>query len=205
MTMITEIREKSGLITIYAEGTVWMKVRKKHFGKLPLHEGDAVEPSEYIDQLAAIQFSDAYEAALTMLDFSARTSTEIKRALVTKGFVSPAAEAAAERLIEAGLIDDKLYASRMAESAARKKTGIYNLRRKLMAKGINEDDAAEALETLDDDQQLAAAKESAAALSRKYAGLERRAARSKLAQALARRGFSWDIISSAIEDVFTED
>ena len=83
--------------------------------------------------------------------------------------------------------------------------GIYSLKRKLMSKGISESDAEEALETLDGEQQLSAAKAAAEKLRRKYEGQEPRQARAKLSQALARRGFSWDTISAALENMGSED
>lgn len=205
MAVITDVNEVRGVVTIYADGRLLVKLRKKHFAKKPVSQGDHIDIDEYIDSIAAVQQADAYEAALTMLDFSMRTADEVKKGLLRKGYVEPAAEAAVARLVEIGLIDDRHYAQRMAETATRKNMGIYTLKRKLMAKGISEDDAEEALEALDGDQQLSAAKAAAEKLWRKYEGLEPRQARAKLSQALARRGFSWDTISSAMESIGSED
>ena len=205
MAVITGTSESRGIITIYCDGSSLIRLRKKHFDKKPLSVGDNIEPDEYIDSIAALQSPDAYEAALTLLDFSMRTGAEIRRGLMRKGYVEPAAEAAVARLTEAGLIDDRDYAARMAENASRKSVGIYAVRRKLMAKGVSEDDADASLATLNDAQQLSAARAAASKLARKYAELEPRQARSKLSQALARRGFSWDIISAALESIGDED
>ena len=60
------------------------------------------------------------------------------------------------------------------------------------------------MEALDDEQQRTAARQAAEKLGRKYRDLPPREARAKLSQALARRGFSWDVISSALEDWETE-
>ena len=100
-----------------------------------------------------------------------------------------------------GLIDDARYAQRMAELHAGQATGVYAFKRKLMAKGISEDDAQEALAAFDDDQQRAACRVAAEKLWRKYEALPRREARAKLSQALARRGFGWDAIESVLDDL----
>lgn len=205
MAYITEIRELRGQMEISADGSVFLRVRKKHFDKLPVHTGDEIEPEEYLDRLAGIQFPDAYEAALTSLDFSARTVREIEQSLRRKGFVQPVIEAVIARLTESHLIDDKRYAQRLAETSAHKPVGIYAMKRKLRAKGISEEDAEDALDVFDEDQQRTAAKAAAEKLGRKYLTLPAREGKAKLSQALARRGFSWDVVREAVEHVFSDD
>ena len=201
MAIVTEIREIRGLVEVVVEGAVLARVRKAHFEKLPLSAGDDIDAAAYLDRLAAIQFSDGYEAALTSLDRSARTAKTLSDSLRRRGYVPPAIDAVIARLTENGLIDDARYAQRMAELSASKPVGIYAFRRKLRAKSISDEDAAEALSAFDDDQQRDAALEAARRLYRKYEALPEREARAKLSQALARRGFGWDAIESAVDDV----
>ena len=205
MATVTEIRENRGIIEVYIEGARFARIKKTHFQKKPLVPGDEVAPEEYLDAMAALQFADAYEVALTSLDFSPRTAREIERNLVRKGFVPPAAMAVAEKLSEARIIDDARYAQRLAENAAKKSAGKFAVRRKLQAKGIGEEDAEAALSQLDDGQQARAAREAAEKLGRKYEALPPREARAKLSQALARRGFSWDAISNVLDGFYEDD
>ena len=202
MAIVTNIRETRGLVEVQAEGKTVVRVRKSHFAKCPVSCGEDVDLDAYIDRLAAMQFADAYEAALTSLDFCARSASEIGKALRRKGYVEPAAEAVVAKLTENGLIDDARYAQRMAEIQSNKPVGVYAFKRKLRAKGISEQDAEEALSAFDDDQQQAAALEAARALYRRYGSLPEREARAKLSQALARRGFGWDAIESAVDQLF---
>ena len=199
MAYVTDIRMLRGVVGIYGDGTLLLRVAKKHFDKLKLSVGDDIDTDEYTDRIAALQSADAYEFALTCLDFSQRTASELTKKLISRGYVRPAAEAAIQRLTEAGIIDDSRYAKRITETASRKNVGIYAMKRKLMAKGFSEEDTENALETLDDEQQLSAAKATADKYRSKYASLPPREARMKLSQALARRGFSWDIISRALD------
>ena len=199
MALITDIREARGLVEIEAEGTLALRVRKAHYAKCPLTPGEDVDLEAYAGRLAAAQFADAYEAALTSLDYSARTAKEISAALRRKGFVEPCVEAVINRLIENRLIDDVRYAQRMAETQSGKAVGVFAFKRKLRAKGISEDDAQQAMELFDDAQQADAARIAAEKLWRRYSGLPSREARAKLSQALARRGFPWEAIESAID------
>ena len=205
MAYISEIRETRGQMEISADGSVLFRVRKKHYAKLPLQVGEEIDPEAYLDRLAGIQFPDAYEAALTSLDFSARTAREIGQSLRRKGYVQPAIDAVIARLTESGLIDDKRYAERLAETTVHKPVGVYAMKRKLRAKGISDEDAEAALGAFDEEQQLQAAKDAAEKLVRKYLALPAREAKSKLSQALARRGFSWDVVREAVESVLTDD
>ncbi len=205
MALVTEVRERQGIVEVYMEGVRFARIKKVHFEKRPTSAGDDIQPEEYLDTVAAVQFADAYEAALTSLDFSARTAREIERSLVRRGYVPAVARAVTEKLAEARLIDDAQYAMRLAEGAARKNAGRYVVKRKLMAKGIGDEDAEAALSQLDEDQQAHAAREAAEKLGRKYERLPLREARAKLSQALARRGFPWDAISEAVDHFFAEE
>ncbi|MBQ8954922.1 MAG: RecX family transcriptional regulator, partial [Clostridia bacterium] len=117
------------------------------------------------------------------------TSSGLKTALMRKGYLAPVAEAVCERLTENRLIDDKRFAERFVELRQDGAVGRYALKRRLRAKGVDEETASEALEQLDDDSQLEAAVELARRLARRYAGEDAYAARGKLSQALARRGY----------------
>ena len=205
MNIITDILERRGIIEISADGYAALKVRKTHFAKRPLEIGDQIDLEEYENSVAAVQFHDAYEAALTSLDHSARTAKELERSLLLKGYVPIAVAGVIERLTENRLIDDRQLAERIAESNLSKPVGVYALKRKLKAKGISDEDASEALEGFSDAQQQSAALQAASKLYRKYSSLPAREARAKLSQALARRGFPWDAVREAVETIIGED
>ena len=204
MPIVTDIQEKRGVVEILVDGGAVARVRKVHFAKCPLSVGDDVDMDAYIDRIAALQFADGYESALTSLDFSARSAREIRLSLARKGYVPPAVEAIVARLTETGLIDDARYAERMAEVQSRKPVGLYAFKRRLKAKGISDEDAEDALAAFDDQQQQAAALAAAEKLWRKYEALPPREGKARLSQALARRGFSWDAIEAALDQLIDE-
>lgn len=205
MAIVTEIREFKGIITLSLDGMQWMKLRKKHFNKLPLELEQELDPEEYTDRMAAIQSADCYEAELTMLDQAAQTSGDLYRKLIRKGYVAPAAEATVARLTENRIIDDRRYAERIAQTQMGRNVGAYAVRRKLRAKLLSEEDVEAAMEGFDEEQQAAACRAAAAKLWRKYESLPPREGRAKLSQALARRGFGWDAIRSAVDALADDD
>ena len=205
MDQVVAIDLQRGIVTVAFDGAPSIRIRERHFRKKPLEEGAYVDSEAYRNSLAALQFSDAYEAALTALDRSARTGRQLSDGLRRNGYLPEVADAVVARLRENGLIDDRALAMRMAETGAQTAVGRYAFKRKLMAKGISEEDASDAMDSLDEAQQRSAAKMVLNKYARKYEGLPPREARAKLSQALARRGFSWDVISAVLEDGWDDE
>jgi len=204
MAVVSDLRENRGLMEISLDGVTWLKLRKKHFSLNPIQIGEGIDPDQYIDRTAALQAADCYEAALTMLDQAAQTSGGLRLKLMRKGLVEPAARAVVDRLVDNGLIDDARYAERIAQGQLNKAVSAYAVRRKLMGKHLPQEAIEAAMEGFDGEQQAQACQEAAVKLWRKYCTLPRREARAKLSQALARRGFNWDAISSAVDALVSE-
>lgn len=200
MVYVNEIRElaRGGAVEIIADGQLLARVRKRDFERLPARAGEELDEREYLGGIARLQEGAAYECALSALDMAAKTESELKRKLAQKGFVAEAVDNAIERLKRARLIDDKALASRVVESAAGKQTGLYALKRKLKSRGISDADAEGALDTIDEAQQISACRAAAEKISKRYAELPARERNAKLTQALARRGYAWDVISAAV-------
>ena len=172
--------------------------RKNDPAALGLHEGDECAYEALRGKLCRLQLDEGYEAALTLLDYSARTEHEIRKKLALKGYLDEVIDAVAERLKSVRLIDDALIAERLVQAAQSSGKGRFAVRQKLRMRGICEDDSEEALFELDSEQQSEAAFRAAQSLIRKYAAFEPRIRKQKLSQALARRGFAWDSIEAAI-------
>lgn len=205
MGMITGIEEARGRVTIYVDGVAFLKLKKKEFDELPLETGADLDEEDYLNRLCARQFKPAYEAALNLLTARDMTAHDLMSALRRRGYLQAVAESVCQRLIENRLIDDSRYAQRYVELRQDTAVGRYAMKRKLRAKGIDENIAEEALEVLDDESQLATAKELARKLVRRYANEEPYARKSKISQAIARRGYSWDIVREAVESLGLDD
>ena len=205
MGMITGIEEARGRVTIYVDGVAFLKLKKKEFDELPLETGADLDEEDYLNRLCARQFKPAYEAALNLLTARDMTAHDLMSALRRRGYLQAVAESVCQRLIENRLIDDSRYAQRYVELRQDTAVGRYAMKRKLRAKGIDENIAEEALEVLDDESQLATAKELARKLVRRYVNEEPYARKSKISQAVARRGYSWDIVREAVESLGLDD
>ena len=84
MSIIADIRALRGVMIVSTDDGQSLRVRVADFKKMPVESGDEIDFDAYSDRLAAIQLPVAYEAALGMLDFSAKTRRELERALISK-------------------------------------------------------------------------------------------------------------------------
>lgn len=204
MAIISLIEKRGSAYRLYADGRFFTAVDRASFERAPLKEGDEVDEEKFLEALARAQEKPAYEAALTALDRSAKTERTLRRWLSQRGFLDGAVDAAITRLHRARLIDDGAIAERLTEAGAAGGMSKIAIKRKLRAKGVGEEEIESALEVVSDEDQLLSAKRLAQKLYPRYAQEERRAARAKLSQALARRGFSWDVIAQALEGLYEQ-
>ncbi len=97
------------------------------------------------------------------------------------------AERVLERFTEVGLIDDAAFARQWVESRHRSRgLAPRALKQELRRKGVGDEDAAEALEQIDEDDQRAAARALVDKKLRSMRGLDQQVATRRLAGLLAR-------------------
>jgi regulatory protein len=88
----------------------------------------------------------AYEKALRLLTVRSRTRKELKQRLVAERFSDKVAEQVLDRLVAAGLIDDKKFAIDRARAMGKGKGwGPRKLRSDLLKKGIENEAIDEAI------------------------------------------------------------
>ena len=201
MSKITSITQARGIARLGFDDESSLSLRVKDLKRLGLSEGLSFDPERLRAEICRAQLDDAYEDALTRLDYAARSEKEILQALLRKGYLQEAAEAVVERLRDARLLNDRELAQRLTSAMEAGGRGKYAIQRKLRQRGIAAEASDEALDELSEEAQDASALKAARQLIRKYAALEPREAKNKLSQALSRRGFSWDSISYALEKI----
>jgi hypothetical protein len=93
MAEVSEIRENRGMVEVLVDSATVARVRKTHFDRCPVRVDEAIDEAEWLGRMAAVQFAEAYEAALSSLDRSARTARDLANSLRRRGFVQPAIDA----------------------------------------------------------------------------------------------------------------
>jgi regulatory protein len=132
----------------------------------------------------------ARQICLRQLEHSPRTRAELATVLRRKGVPDDAAEQVLSRFADVGMIDDALFARMWVTSRHRGK-GLAGraLSQELRRKGVADDDVADAVATLDPEQELATARALVGRRLRSTAGLPAEARVRRLAGMLARKGY----------------
>ncbi len=147
----------------------------------------------------------AQDMALSYLGYRMRTRKQLSDYLEKKGFDPDVIEEAANKMEEYRFIDDKEYAKSWVRS---KKTGQPAGRRKiayeLKSKGISQEISEEALTTLSEEEELKQAIKLAEKYHTKYKNFATHEQKAKIAQAIQRRGFDWNIVSQAMNHLIKD-
>lgn len=138
---------------------------------------------------------EAKTKAFSLLEKRDYSRGEMVSKLREKGFEEEDAAAAADRLCELGVIDDAKYAAMVVRHYAGKGYGVSRVKQELFRRRIPRELYDEALEEMP--EQDGAVDE---LLRAKLRGREAdRDSVRRAADALFRRGFSWDEINAAVE------
>ena len=133
---------------------------------------------------------------------SARSRSELESALARRRVPVDATSRVLDRLQQAGLIDDQRFARDWVESRqARRQLSRSALQHELQAKGVAREFIELALEGVGREEELRAARCLADKKLRSLADLPHEVQRRRVAGALARRGFSSDIVSRVLADL----
>ena len=111
-------------------------------------------------RLAEIQLESekntAFDKALTHISLTRKTEKQVRTFLQTKGYLPVVIDYAVEKLRTYNFLNDGEYAEAYVESVAKRKGGRL-IRMELRQKGVSDEEIDCALDTLDNETELAAA------------------------------------------------
>lgn len=139
---------------------------------------------------------DAYERVLNYLSFRPRSEAEIRRYLVEKEVDQQVGEEVVARLLRAGLLDDKAFASYWVENReAFHPRGKWVLRAELRRAGIATEAIDNVISTVDDE---AGALRAAQRKAYQMRSCDDQEFRRRLFSFLQRRGYSYDVADRVV-------
>ena len=159
-----------------------------------------------VEQIALVaRRLQAYDRAVNLLAFRARSSSELARSLQRKGEEKPHVDWAIDRLREQGLLDDAAFARSFARTrVVDGKQSRRRVQQDLARKGVSRSLSDEAIDTVFEEEavdQRAIVEEAARKKLRSLAGLDPVVQRRRLYGFLARRGFEIDDIRSVLSAI----
>ncbi|MGB3544026.1 regulatory protein RecX [Rubrivirga sp.] len=173
-----------------------------------LKKGVAITAERQRELLTRQETFSAKSSALAGLSNRARTSDEVRKALVRKGFAETVVEDTVAGLEDAGLVDDESYARAFVKSRFDGRGyGPARLRQDLQRKGVARSVIDAALEELTETEDLEGeAREQAAKKWRSLSSEEDvRKRKKKTLDFLVRRGFGFDTARSVVDAASQED
>ncbi len=187
------------LTQLYIDGEQAMKIDTETFLRSGLRPGDELT-DEALHEL--VQASDAHRAkekALYLLEHRAHSKKELTEKIARTAASREAAQAAADRMEELGLLNDGEYARRYAQELfTRKRYGAMRVRQELRQKGIDPELVEELLAEYANED--AALMNMQALLLKKYPGWQEDGkVRRRAFAALQRLGYAYADIRRAME------
>jgi regulatory protein len=148
----------------------------------------------------------ARSIGLRLLTGAPRSRAELATAMAAKGVPDDVAGAVLDRFTEVGLLDDAEYARMLVRSRhAAKGLAHRALRLELRRKGIDDDVAAEALSTLDPDQEQLTARALARRRLASSGELSRDVRTRRVVAMLARKGYPPGFALQIVREILDEE
>lgn len=146
---ITSRIGKRGKVNLYLNDEYLMSVPEDFWYSSPVRLTEEVDEAEFTEFLKAANAKSAYQKALELLSRRDYSSRMLANKLAEK-FDSEAVAFAVEKAVNAGLVNDEVYAKRLAEELVRNKGfAPRRIQSELIKKGISLDIAQEVTENLD--------------------------------------------------------
>lgn len=193
-----EPRRKS-LIQLYLDGEPAVKIDAEIFLRSRLKPGDKLTDEELHELIKASDTRRAQEKALYLLEHRSHSKKELADKIARTAASKEAAQAAADRMEELGLIDDNAYARDLARHLfCTKRYGVMRVKQELKLKGIDNLLIDELIDEFGGEES--ALENIRAVLEKKYFGWQDdEKIRRRAFAALQRLGYSYGLIRQAMQ------
>ena len=194
MDKITEIKRKNGVAAIKMQSGETLRAPSALFLERRLHTGQQIDPEAYRMFLRERGYPHALEAAMKFLALRERSEQEVRARLRRSCYD----EATIDRVLDTLGLHDLVSDARFAEAwvhARSRKYGKNRIAQELRVKGVDRQEAENALNTLSEEDEYRRAVEQARKLCRKFQNDPK-----KIAQSLTRKGYHWRMAKNAAEE-----
>ncbi len=200
VTSLKQQARNPSRVNVYLDGEFALGLTKILAVRLAIGQVLDEPALERLKQADAVEV--AYERTLHFLGPRPRSESEIRRRLATAKVPEDAVASVLARLRQAGLVDDKAFASYWVENRTNFRPRSKRLlQMELRQKGLSDEELKAALAEVDD---VGAAYTVAKQRAGRFKELEHLEFKRKLGAFLARRGFDYDTIEPTVARVWKE-
>ncbi len=195
---------RKGLVQLYLDGEPAVKLDRETFLVSGLGPGDRLDDTQLCQLIQASDARRAKEKALYLLGHRSHSKKELIEKITRTTAGREAAQAAADRMEELGLIDDQAYGRNLAKELFRQRGyGARRVKHELRLKGIQEELIEELLEEFGGEDQ--AVENIRRILEKKYAGWQEDEKLKRRAYgALQRYGYSYEEIREGMRGTWED-
>jgi len=208
VTQITEHPRKAGHYVVDVDGREFAVVTADALAAMKAKVGVVVDDRLAAHLREATELTSAYDRALNLLAFRARSARELERRLLQKGVTAERAARVIAKLRDVGLIDDGDFARQLARSKVSAGASRRRLHQELFKRGVSREVADEAVdEVLEEENvdEVAVAERVARKRLPSLKGADVSARRRRLYAFLARRGHDSETIREVMDRVLRDD
>jgi len=201
ITQIVVQKKRKNRCSIFLDGEFGFGLHQDVVLKFALKKGDVLTDEKIEKIIFAEEKKKAFDRAVKILSHRDRSEHEMRSRLLDAGYEEKIVELVMSDLQRLGLIDDKKFARLFARTKMMTKPmGSFLLKRELKQKGIAEEIIENTIyEIYQKKDEYKVAQQIANKKKRQLTKIDEAKAKKKVSDLLARRGFSWDIVSQVLE------
>lgn len=199
ITAIEPQKRKGGRFNVYVDGEFSFALSEKILADENLAVGQKITQQKIEKIILEYELSKILDKVYRFLSFRPHSKKEIENYLKRKKLGETEIKVVLKKLEKAGFINDLDFAKFFIESRVKfRPKGRHLLKAELIQKGIDKNLIEEVLDRI----EISEVELAKAAISKKlprFLKLPQLEAKNKIAQFLARRGFSWETIKTLID------
>lgn len=205
MAMIHRIIQSRGKVWIELDSGEKAWIWKKDMPETGVSEGMEMEQKDFSHMILLRQYPSALNKAVEMLARRPCSQGEIEQKLRMLQYDPQTVEMAVCKLRKEKLLDDESFSEQWVQHRTGGKYGSRRIYQELRQKGVSEETARAALESIDGEEQLHQAVSIAKkGLSRSTAGEDPRKMLQRVMNTLVRRGYDWETARQACQTAIRE-
>jgi regulatory protein len=202
ITAIEPQRRHPERVSIFVDGTFALGVDGSVAVSLGLRVGQSIDLRQLQELARAEELRQALDLSLRFLGYRSRSRDEVRRRLARKGYEEETIDQVIGRLSQDGLVDD----SQFAEAWVRARTsgrmmGPRRIAWELRQKGVDAETVRAAIGRIDEETELGLALQVGRQKAESVRGEPMPVVRRKVAAALQRRGFSWEVTARVLDTI----
>ncbi|MDQ7025852.1 MAG: RecX family transcriptional regulator [Anaerolineae bacterium] len=201
ITLLERQKKNKARVSVYLDGEFAFGINEMDAAML--RKGQQLSESEVDELRQKDAIAKAFDAAATLLAYRPRSTQEVRQRLLKKSFDDVVIDTAIEKLERLGYLDDRAFARFWIEDRNRfKPRGRRALSYELRNKGISDSLIQDLLDELVNESD--GAYEAAQKRVRSMRGKTQREFKKKIGAFLQRRGFGYEAVNNALNQLIQE-